>query len=247
MKKAKPNFFGFIYKLKDIFPSRESGSAYLPYAPRNELMSREEHDFYRALQRALSGKLEVFPKVSLMDIFFVTQRKNNASHYRKLGNGHIDFLLCRTGSLKPVGGIILEEKPGLRDSDGDLHVDALFEAACLPLLRFKYSMAYSLDSVKDEIDRLLLQKPGQDVPVRPQKSQQDNNEAFFTPRRDRDKNRAAVPAAKPSARSMRTVSCGPPVCPRCKVPMIQKSIKRGTNAGKAFYTCPNYPDCREFK
>ncbi len=35
-----------------------------------------------------------------------------------------------------------------------------------------------------------------------------------------------------------------PMCPRCGVPMILRTVKRGENKGQTFYGCPNYPKCR---
>ncbi|GAI42812.1 unnamed protein product, partial [marine sediment metagenome] len=34
-------------------------------------------------------------------------------------------------------------------------------------------------------------------------------------------------------------------CPKCGLPMIQRTAKRGPNAGGKFYGCSNYPKCKE--
>ena len=39
-------------------------------------------------------------------------------------------------------------------------------------------------------------------------------------------------------------SGGAPACPRCASPMVRREAKRGPNAGRAFYGCSRYPDCR---
>jgi restriction system protein len=36
-----------------------------------------------------------------------------------------------------------------------------------------------------------------------------------------------------------------PLCPRCAVPMQRRIAKHGPHAGKPFWGCPNYPDCRQ--
>ena len=36
-----------------------------------------------------------------------------------------------------------------------------------------------------------------------------------------------------------------PVCPKCDVPMVKRVAKRGTNQGKEFWGCPNYPRCKQ--
>ena len=35
-----------------------------------------------------------------------------------------------------------------------------------------------------------------------------------------------------------------PVCPKCGKPMRKRLAKRGVNAGKAFWSCPDYPACK---
>lgn len=44
-----------------------------------------------------------------------------------------------------------------------------------------------------------------------------------------------APAAAPSA----------PVCPHCGVHMVLRTARRGTNAGRSFYGCANFPRCRQ--
>lgn len=38
---------------------------------------------------------------------------------------------------------------------------------------------------------------------------------------------------------------GPPDCPKCNTAMTQRTAKRGRHAGKRFWACTNYPNCRE--
>jgi len=35
------------------------------------------------------------------------------------------------------------------------------------------------------------------------------------------------------------------LCPKCSVPMVLRKANRGQNAGKEFYGCSNYPQCKE--
>jgi ssDNA-binding Zn-finger/Zn-ribbon topoisomerase 1 len=36
-----------------------------------------------------------------------------------------------------------------------------------------------------------------------------------------------------------------PACPTCGIPMIPRVSKRGQAAGRSFYGCSNYPQCRQ--
>jgi hypothetical protein len=38
---------------------------------------------------------------------------------------------------------------------------------------------------------------------------------------------------------------GPPVCPKCNVPMVLRTASKGPQAGQQFYGCRNFPRCRE--
>ena len=49
--------------------------------------------------------------------------------------------------------------------------------------------------------------------------------------------RAAVP-------SLAAIAAGDVACPRCKSPMTKRVAKAGANAGKAFWGCTRFPDCR---
>ena len=35
------------------------------------------------------------------------------------------------------------------------------------------------------------------------------------------------------------------LCPKCSMPMVLRKATKGQNAGKEFYGCPNYPQCKE--
>ena len=38
-----------------------------------------------------------------------------------------------------------------------------------------------------------------------------------------------------------------PLCPKCGIPMILRTVAQGEHKGKQFYGCQNYPRCREMK
>jgi restriction system protein len=35
-----------------------------------------------------------------------------------------------------------------------------------------------------------------------------------------------------------------PLCPKCNAAMVQRTARKGANAGKSFWGCSNYPKCR---
>jgi hypothetical protein len=38
-----------------------------------------------------------------------------------------------------------------------------------------------------------------------------------------------------------------PLCPKCGIPMVSRTVAQGEHKGKQFYGCQNYPRCREMK
>ncbi len=38
-----------------------------------------------------------------------------------------------------------------------------------------------------------------------------------------------------------------PLCPKCGIPMVLRTVAQGVHKGKQFYGCQNYPRCREMK
>jgi very-short-patch-repair endonuclease len=54
----------------------------------------------------------------------------------------------------------------------------------------------------------------------------------------------ARPAAQP-ATPQPLPGTGPPICPKCGVPMVLRTASKGKQAGQPFYGCRNFPRCRE--
>lgn len=55
-----------------------------------------------------------------------------------------------------------------------------------------------------------------------------------------------TPPSLSSLSSLSSVSTAPPtpLCPLCDSPMKQRTARIGTNAGKSFWGCSKYPDCK---
>ena len=48
--------------------------------------------------------------------------------------------------------------------------------------------------------------------------------------------KSSVPEKSPAA-----TATDVPLCPKCGIPMVQRTAKRGPNVGQSFFGCPNYP------
>jgi len=56
-----------------------------------------------------------------------------------------------------------------------------------------------------------------------------------------------APRAEPPYRPMKSREQPTPICPKCGVPLVLRTARKGTNSGNQFYGCPNFPRCREIK
>lgn len=57
--------------------------------------------------------------------------------------------------------------------------------------------------------------------------------------------RASMGRADSSSQSQRTLATGHQrECPRCGSPMVRREAKRGANAGRSFFGCSRFPECR---
>ncbi len=54
----------------------------------------------------------------------------------------------------------------------------------------------------------------------------------------------ALSAERLAFRAEQNAQAGAPPCPKCGKPMIKRVAKKGLNAGKEFWSCPSYPDCK---
>ena len=53
-----------------------------------------------------------------------------------------------------------------------------------------------------------------------------------------------IVSAGPANSRMDQVAAESPLCPECRADMVRRTARRGQNAGKEFWGCPKYPQCR---
>lgn len=197
----------------------------LPYRVRDDFLTITERSFYHTLVHAIQGRFVIFAKIRLADIFFVAQPDKNFTYFNQISRRHIDFLLCQPKTIKPIVAIELDDASHQQAErrERDEFVDRVFEAADLPLVRIPAQHAY----IASEIIARLQQYLGND-----------------------DLNKSPEPAEKPVAESSQTANgdpAAPPLCPKCGIPMVVRTVAKGQYQGRQFYGCKNYPKCREMK
>jgi hypothetical protein len=192
----------------------------LPYRLRDDFLSRAEASFYRVLKGVVGEHLLICPKVSLDDIFFVAQPDQHRTYWNKINRKHVDFLLVHPDTLRPVAALELDDASHQRDDRiaRDRFVEEVFAVAHLPLLRVPVRLAYNPADLTALLRTTLAPAAAETGP-------------------------AHRPA--PTEGGGTAAAGQPPACPTCGVPMVRRTAQRGAHAGREFYGCPNYPQCRQ--
>ena len=216
--------------LSVLFPflnrsQEETTSEELPYRLRDDFLSPAEFSFYKVLSSVVGTSLTIQSKVRLADIFFVARPNENRSYFGKISQKHLDFLACDSITMKPVFGVELDDASHSRSKrqDRDEFVDRVCEAAGLPLLRFPAQREYDAREISFRVQPFLKEKAILSTTPSP-----------------------AQPQVQPQTESGNPVSAVP-ICPKCGIPMVLRKVTKGENAGKLFYGCKNFPNCRQIK
>lgn len=191
----------------------------LPYRVRDDFLSPAEFSFFKILSSLGGSRLSIQSKVRLADVFFVARPNENRAYFSRIAQKHLDFLICDSVTMKPLLGIELDDSSHKRESrqERDDFVDQVFEAASFPLLRFPVEREYSSREVAARIAPLLKD--------------------IISP------TAVPLPPQAPVTKQENAI----PLCPKCGIPMVLRTVSQGEHKGKQFYGCSNYPRCREMK
>ncbi len=190
----------------------------LPYRLRDDFLSPAEFSFYKVFSSLVGDHLVIQSKVRLADIFFVARPNENLAYFSRIAQQHLDFLICDSATMKPLFGIELDDASHQRRDRQE----------------------------RDEFFQKVFQAAHFPVLRVPAQREYSSRElvALITPFL---KTRIASPAA-PASQAEPESSPNPiPLCDKCGIPMVLRTVKQGVHKGKQFYGCPNYPHCHEMK
>jgi hypothetical protein len=110
------------------------------YFAKPSLMSRVEGEFFIKLERVVQERYYVFPQVHLSAILDHRVKGQEWKYaFRHINGKSVDYVLCNRDTLEPTYAIELDDythdKADRRERD--IEVERIFEAANLPLVRFK--------------------------------------------------------------------------------------------------------------
>lgn len=224
MGKEPTGCLGFLFELLGLGPKEEgSGEVPLPYRRRDSFLSAAELNFFHALQLVVGKHFHLCAKVRIGDLLYVVNRNQNLGHANRIERKHVDFVLCDPTSMQPKLVIELDDASHQRPDrqDRDRLVDSAFAAANFPILHVRCQSQYSPEELKQQIRAAL--PPPTAVPI---------------------ENTPPTPPSSPPDLP-ETVGVANPVCPKCNIPMVQRTASRGKQRGRRFWGCPSYPDCKK--
>lgn len=116
-------------------------------------MSKVESEFFIKLERVVQERYYVFPQVHLSAILDHRIKGQEWKYaFRHINGKSVDYVLCNKNTLEPTYAIELDDythdKADRRERD--IEVERIFEAANLPLVRFR-----NKDISEDEIIQAL--------------------------------------------------------------------------------------------
>jgi hypothetical protein len=232
MSEENQGCLGSLMRMFGVKPKPKQGSetaGELPYRLRDDFLSSAESSFYRVLIAVVGNRATICPKVGLQDVFYVIRPNENAAHMNRIRQKHLDFLLCDPKTMKPFLAIELDDASHARPErmERDEFVDRVFKTAKLSLLHVPAQASYSPRNLSELLSSYL-------PPV------MDNASLITT---------APTTSASVSSVSAETTDAPRvvPLCPKCGVPMVVRTVKSGEHQGRQFYGCQNYPKCREMK
>ena len=184
-----------------------------PYHIRDDFLSPAEHSFYLVLRNIISDKADICTKVSLSDLFYV--RSKDPSKFRTYTNK-------------------IDRK----------HVDFLLcdPNTLKPLVGIELDDKSHQKKDRQERDEFVekVYKAANLPLVRfPVRHSYSPSELTAVLNQYIDPDRPEQPKQPISAMQENTS----PLCPKCGSEMILRTAKSGTNKGKQFWGCSNYPRC----
>ncbi|WP_227662928.1 DUF2726 domain-containing protein [Marinobacter daqiaonensis] len=193
-------------------------------------MTEAEGSFYQVLELALpEGRYRLFGKVRVEDLISVKRgldRQTWQSSRNRIKSRHIDIVVVERKTFKPVWAIELDDKShnSTRRKERDLFLDNAFDAAGLPLLRFKTKRSYTRSDIQAAL--------GLDgIP-----SASDGAISSDGPATEREQESITAYSDQQEGRTL---------CPRCYAPMVKKRVRSGKYAGTEILACSRYPKCRK--
>jgi len=217
-----------LFVLKKTKPAEKTDG--FSFEKRESLFTPAERSFLGVLDQVLDKRYRVFGKVRLDDLLKPAKgipQSSLTTALNKIRQKHVDFVVCSATNLAVIGVIELDDKShGRKDRvERDRFVDQACASASIPLVRFEAQKGYRLEDV-----RVSLAAAFRLVEVKPEATA----------------SKAETVAELPVEPIVETANKeAEPVCPKCASHMVKRQAKNGPHAGKWFWACSTFPNCRQ--
>jgi hypothetical protein len=140
----------------------------LPYKSRGKLLSRGEMAFYVALRRAVAARYLIAFKVRAADLLACSDESWESGFGHMIARHHLDFVLCDLLSTTIVAAIELDDKSHIlhRRQRRDAFLNEAFDAARIPLIRFRAKARYDIKTIDETLDQHLSSPATNEPPIR---------------------------------------------------------------------------------
>lgn len=200
-----------------------------PFEVKGRLLSVDEQNFLKCLERALDDEYYIMPKVRFLEISRFTLPASTLLKRvvnRRIGNLCADFVLCKRSDLSILGVIELEKFDKLTSKKQKERREKMITSICRQMGVKIFYFDGRQDYTGMDIRRLITG-------------------------RTRRINEQKVPAADPSMVSvaehsfLENASTIEKVksCPKCYSEVVTKVAVKGEHIGEKFLMCRKYPYC----
>jgi hypothetical protein len=151
--------FGGIFLINRLGRGAVPGTTTVPppkYRKSASILTNAEKEFYVALANAVHPELVVFPKVRVADIVEVNAPRHSRgwqSAFNRIGQKHVDFVLCRATTLETLGAVELDDSTHQRQDRQrrDEFVDRVLTDAGLKVIRVRCEATYSKGAIRRRV------------------------------------------------------------------------------------------------
>lgn len=121
-----------------------------PYFRRRLLMTDTEFVFYRALLDAVGEEFTIMSKVRAAAVVGCSRADWSAGYGAPIAQKELDFVLLKPGTSYVLAAVELDDRSHERTDrrERDEFLDAAFETAGVPLVRFKVQRRYDADAIR---------------------------------------------------------------------------------------------------
>lgn len=133
------------------------------YARSKSVLTFQERKLYPALLRAVEDRHQILAKVRMGDfVYLANLPRDSKFHRNQVQCKHVDFLLCRPGTLEPQLAIELDDSSHKQPDNQarDEFKDNLLASIGLPLLRLEIQSGYSVHFLRQKINEKFEETEG---------------------------------------------------------------------------------------